>query len=272
VLAHGVCRFDVLWNESIEADNTDDPKIDRRHYFRGVRTMLMEKGHEVFHSSVGWATGVGRRASDLKANVSRILDETGADKVNILAHSMGGLDARHMLFDDRNGNRIHERIASLTTISTPHRGTAFADWGIENFSQVPGIMKKMGLDISAFEDLTTTSCRAFSENPDVKAFEAECESEIEFQTYAGRQDFWGVFNLLKPSFRIIEDKEGANDGLVSVTSAQWKEAYFKGVLERTDHLNELGWWDVSQLLERESQDELLRRMHEFYAGVAQNLP
>jgi hypothetical protein len=27
VLAHGVCRFDVLWNESLDVDNNDDPKI-----------------------------------------------------------------------------------------------------------------------------------------------------------------------------------------------------------------------------------------------------
>jgi hypothetical protein len=35
VLAHGVCRFDILWNESLAVDNNDDPKIDRLHYFRG---------------------------------------------------------------------------------------------------------------------------------------------------------------------------------------------------------------------------------------------
>ena len=93
-----------------------------------------------------------------------------------------------------------------------------------------------------------------------------------FQTYAGRQALWGIFNLLKKPFRIIEEKEGENDGLVSVQSAKWRDDYFKGTLDQTDHLNELGWWEVSQLMKDEKPDELLQRIHEFYAAVAENLP
>lgn len=272
VLAHGVCRFDILWNESLDADNNDDPSLDRLHYFRGIRTMLMEKGFTVFHSKVGWAADVDSRASDLKENLLKILEQTGAEKVNIIAHSMGGLDARHMMFNDRNAGGIHEHVASLTTISTPHWGSPFADWGLRNLSLIPGILKRIGLDVSAFEDLQTHTCKAFNENPEVIEFESECQATVTFQTYAGKQDFWGIFNLLKGPARIIEEKEGANDGLVSVESAKWKEAYFKGVLNNTDHLNELGWWDISQLLDGETQDELLERIHKFYAEVAANLP
>ena len=78
--------------------------------------------------------------------------------------------------------------------------------------------------------------------------------------------------MLKGPARIIEEKEGENDGLVSVASAKWKDAYFKGVLDNTDHLNELGWWDISQLLDGETQDQLLARIHKFYAGLAAHLP
>ena len=95
---------------------------------------------------------------------------------------------------------------------------------------------------------------------------------IIFQTYAGRQNFWGIFNLLKGPFRIIEEKEGENDGLVSVQSAKWRDDYFKGTLDDTDHLNELGWWDVSQLMKGETSEELLQRIHSFYAAVANDLP
>ena len=48
--------------------------------------------------------------------------------------------------------------------------------------------------------------------------------------------------------------------------------YFKGILDETDHLNELGWWDISQLVEGESPDDLLHRIHNFYADVANDLP
>ncbi len=272
ILAHGVCRFDVLWNESLDADNNDDPEIDRLNYFRGIRTMLKGKGYSVYHSKVGWAESVDKRAADLKENLLQILDETEADKVNIIAHSMGGLDTRHMMFDDRNDGKIHERIASVTTISTPHQGSPFADWGLDNLSRIPALLKKVGLDISAFQDLRTDSCKAFNERKDVVAFELSCESQVKFQTYAGKQDFWGIFSLLKGPSRIIEEKEGENDGLVSVGSAKWRESYFRGILDETDHLNELGWWDADQLMEGESPDELMKRIHTFYADVAEDLP
>jgi triacylglycerol lipase len=272
ILAHGVCRFDILWNESLDVDNNDDPKIDRLNYFRGIRTMLTDKGYTVYHSKVAWAANLDKRAADLKENILKILVETKAEKANIMAHSMGGLDTRHMMFNDRYDGKIHEHIASLTTISTPHAGSPFADWGLDNLSRIPAILKKIGLDIDAFQDLRTDSCNAFNERPEVIAFELSCQSEIKFQTYAGRQDFWGVFNLLKGPFRIIEEKEGENDGLVSVTSAKWRDEYFKGTLDGTDHLNELGWWDVAQLVEGESPDELLQRIHNFYAEIANDLP
>ena len=125
VLAHGVCRFDILWNESLNADNNDDPRVDRLNYFRGIRTMLKDKGYLVYHSKVGWAADVDKRGADLKENILKILRQAGAEKVNIIAHSMGGLDSRHMMFNDRSDGKIHERIASLTTISTPHSGSPF---------------------------------------------------------------------------------------------------------------------------------------------------
>ena len=118
VLAHGVSRFDILWNESLDVDNNDDPKIDRLNYFRGIRTMLKDRGYDVYHSKVAWAANVDKRAADLKENILGILEKSGAEKVNIIAHSMGGLDARHMMFNDRDDGKIHERIASLTTVST----------------------------------------------------------------------------------------------------------------------------------------------------------
>ncbi len=272
VLAHGVCRFDVLWNQLLRVDDSDDPRIDKLHYFKGVRTMLKAKGYAAYHSRVAWAADVDTRANDLKQNVLRILDESGAQKVNIIAHSMGGLDARHMLFNDRDQGKIHEHIASLTTISTPHEGTPFADWGLEHFPQLPEVFRKIGLDISGLKDLRTEACRRFNNDPDVQGFETACEPTIQFRTYAGKQDFWGIFALLKGPFRIIEEKEGENDGLVSVRSAQWRAKYFKEALNDTDHLNELGWWDPDQIAAGESPRELRTRIHQLYATIASQLP
>ena len=51
-----------------------------------------------------------------------ILRKTGAEKVNIIAHSKGGLDSRWAI--SKLGLAPH--VASLTTINTPHRGCVFA--------------------------------------------------------------------------------------------------------------------------------------------------
>jgi triacylglycerol lipase len=272
VLAHGVCPFDTMWNRFIKGDNKKHHRTDRLHYFKGIRAMLEAKGCDVFHSRVSWAAGVDRRAKDLRSNIVDILERTGAEKTNIIAHSMGGLDARHMLFGDRNREKIHERIASLTTISTPHDGTPFADWGIDHLPFVIPIIHRLGLDIHGLQDLRTEACKAFNERSEVKSFEKDCQDSIRFQTYAGMQGMRGMFALFRRSFRVIEKKEGENDGLVSVRSARWREEYFKGILNECDHLNELGWWNPGQLLIGESPRQLLRRIHRFYAGIAEDLP
>ncbi len=272
VLAHGVCRFDALLNDALDLDNNDDPELDNLHYFKGIRTMLKDKGYVVYHSNVAWAAGVEKRADDLKENLLKILNETRTEKVNIIAHSMGGLDARHMMFNDRNDEEIHQRIASLTTISTPHEGSPFADWGLDNLTPLHLLIQKLGVDLSALKDLRTDTCKTFNEHQDVKEFEMACKGTIKFQTYAGRQDFWSVFSGLKIPFEIIRKAEGENDGMVSVRSARWRDEYFKGTLDKTDHLNETGWWAPDQLLAAESPDELLARIHDFYAGIAEQLP
>ena len=148
-----MCRFDVLWRKHV--DNTDDARRDQLHYFRGVRTMLRDQGYAAFHGNVPWAGSVEERAAAMHSDVLHVLQETGADKIHIIAHSMGGLDARHMLFADREAGRIHERVASLTTISTPHEGSPFADWGFANFKALMPVAARLGLDVRALEDLTT---------------------------------------------------------------------------------------------------------------------
>lgn len=272
VLAHGVCRFDRLWSDALDIDNSADPDRDRWHYFKGLRTMLADRGFDVFHSAVSWSAGVDTRACELKRNVLRILEKSRAPKVNLIAHSMGGLDARHMLYNFRASDPLSDRVASLTTISTPHEGSPFADWGIANLPLLVPVAKKMGLHIDGIQDLTTKRCQQFNHHPDVVRFEKSIETTIRFQTFAGVQTFSKVSEALKFSHTIIKKKAGDNDGLVSVASARWRDRYFKGILENTDHLNELGWQDPIPLPGKEDRRHLLERIHRFYLAVARDLP
>ena len=71
----------------------------------------------------GWfATDVRSLAARLAAQVERVCDRTGFDRVHIVAHSMGGLVARYYV--QRLGG--HERVHTLVTLGTPQRGTRWA--------------------------------------------------------------------------------------------------------------------------------------------------
>ncbi|MDA0837312.1 MAG: hypothetical protein O3B01_17565 [Planctomycetota bacterium] len=271
ILAHGFARFDEPWNKAFELDNRDGPRSDQYHYFRGIRSYLMENGFTVYHTNVPWSAGVKDRAEALRSNIETIL-AAGHEKVNIIAHSMGGLDSRHMLFEDRNEGRIHEKVASLTTISTPHNGSSFADWGNKNLGFLKPWAKSIGVDLAGLDCLTTEFCSEFNDDPEVCEFEESCFEQMEVRTYAGTQPFWKVLTLLKPSAYIIQNAEGDNDGLVSVESAKWREEFFKGTLEETDHLNEIGWWDLEQALAGETPAQFRKRILGFYLGVANELP
>lgn len=60
----------------------------------------------------------------LESAAQRVLQETGAPKLIVLAHSMGGLVARAWLREHGSA-----KLARLITLGTPHRGTALANFG-----------------------------------------------------------------------------------------------------------------------------------------------
>ena len=55
---------------------------------------------------------------DIKKKILEVIEKTGCEKVNIIAHSKGGLDSRYAI----SILGMDKYTASLTTISTPHRG------------------------------------------------------------------------------------------------------------------------------------------------------
>jgi len=271
ILAHGIARFDVGWNRLIDLDNKDNLFLDFFHYFRGIRTRLIEHGFSAYHSSVPWAEGVDKRAEQLRKNVTAVLERPDTDKVNIIAHSMGGLDARHMLFNDRNKGRIHEKVASLTTIGTPHLGTSFADEGIREHGELIDVLKRLSLYIEGVRDLTRDACAAFNNSAEVKAFEDDLKGHVELRAYTGSTSIENVLAILRKPYKIIKKEEGDNDGLVSVRSALWERAKHKEVWEETDHLNELAWWDLEQAA-TEGFLDLTMRIHDKYLEIAGQLP
>jgi len=261
ILAHGIARFDVLTNKLFQIDNND--KKDELHYFRNIRTFLESHDFDVEHTNVDWAGSLVKRAADLKQQVEQILQLKGATKVHIIGHSMGGLDARRMLWDNRAEN-FHHKVASVTTIGTPHHGSSFADFVSQGRREDA---EALGLGLDGVMDLRTDKMAEF--NAEVSDWERH--NGVRFRAYAGKQRLIHVFGPLKLSWLIIREREGDNDGFVSVTSARWNDEYFVPPVLDADHLNEIGWWDISESWQGVTPEQLEARIKNVYLGIAKEL-
>ncbi len=264
VLAHGIARFDVL----IRSDN--DMSTDHRNYWKNIRTILKENKYISYHTNVDWAGSVNKRAAELADQVKTYISDNEYSKVNIVAHSMGGIDARVAIA--KFG--LAHYVASLTTLHTPHHGTTFADWGFETgvAKLFTRLLKLLGIDAEGFSDLTTTACA--KRNRELEDFEKENAYKIKYFTYAGCQSADDIFLPLVPSFKIIKKREGRNDGLVSVESAKWKKEFFCGI-DNFDHLNVLGWWNISEndcIFGGRNKQAFEEEIKYFYSALANRLP
>jgi triacylglycerol lipase len=216
VLAHGLMGFDrlELGGKSLE-------------YFRGVPLKLRSLGAEVHVLKLAPTAGFLVRAQQL-ASAIRAIDST---RVNIVAHSMGGLDARYAIAK----LDIADRVASLTTIGTPHRGTPLADLGTELLGEMLGLRRMfemLGLDINAFYDCTTVRMDTF--NRDV--LDAQGVAYGSFIAVTPNK-ISRIHPLLVPAYLYLAQQVGANDGLVPAESQNWGEVY--GRIE-ADHWAQIG--------------------------------
>ncbi|KAF9046276.1 Alpha/Beta hydrolase protein [Panaeolus papilionaceus] len=119
VLCHGLYGFDSRGPSSF-------PSM-RMHYWSNVLRVLRGRvGAEVIVTSVPGTGSIASRASKLDEQLQVRARGRG---INFLAHSMGGLDCRHLISHIRPAEYAP---LSLTSICTPHRGSPFMDWCSSN--------------------------------------------------------------------------------------------------------------------------------------------
>ena len=68
--------------------------LKRPFYWGRIPDALEAHGAALYYGRQDCWASVGDNAQFLKGRLLKILEETGAEKVNIIAHSKGGLDAR----------------------------------------------------------------------------------------------------------------------------------------------------------------------------------
>ncbi|MDR1142968.1 MAG: hypothetical protein LBK77_01965 [Spirochaetaceae bacterium] len=200
------------------------------NYWGRIPRELIRNGASVYYGSQEAVGTVADNAGDLRDRILSVLEETGAEKVNIIAHSKGGLDSRYAI----SILGMADKVASLTTISTPHRGCRFVDracalpgW-VYRFTAkcFDGTFRRLGDKNPNFYTATRQFATASSEEfnktvPDVPG--------VYYQSFMSRMKSASSDPLLSLTYRLIRSMEGDNDGLVSTASAVWGE--FRGTVE-----------------------------------------
>jgi triacylglycerol lipase len=203
VLVHGILGFDQLMLGGVSVAD----------YFRLIPEALRVAGNIVPEPpTLNTSGSVAERGADLK-NYLECHPDVAGKRVHLVAHSMGGLDARFMI----SKLDMADRVLSLTTIGTPHHGSPIADFvvaaTISGFNQV---VEHAGINIKGIGDLSTTFCARFNE-------EVLDSPNVRYLSIAGQFEpprLIGVpFGILGFTHDLVRNKEGNNDGLVSVQSA-----------------------------------------------------
>lgn len=130
--------------------------------FHAVKEALEADGHKVYLADLPPFQSSQVRATHLKGAVDRALAE-GATKVNLIAHSMGGLDSRFLV--SPRGLAYGDRVATITTISTPHRGSAMADAVLQTMSR----LRARDEVLDRFFELLGQTFSSVAEDPNARA-------------------------------------------------------------------------------------------------------
>lgn len=264
VLAHGLFGFAEL-----KLAGSYLPPI---HYWRGIQEALTAHGREVITATVPPSGTIAERAAQLRRN---ILDASHGRPVNIIAHSMGGLDARYMISKSRSTNRSNNSLAAaaaqkedqqqqnreksqgdkgqpfttvendvnvraLVTIATPHHGSAYADHLLAQIgpTHLPALYR-------AWTATTGLGTGAFDQL--TRTYMRDTFNPATPDDPATAYFSYGAALVRKPpllspfraSHAVLVREEGPNDGLVSVDSARW--GTYKGTLEGVNHLDLINW-------------------------------
>lgn len=197
------------------------------NYWGRIPDELEANGATIFHGNHNSAASVEDSSIELIDRIEEIKKETGCEKVNIIAHSKGGLDARCAIAQGAWAD-----VASLTTINTPHRGCEFADYLLKEIPKnvqesitktYNAAAEKLGDTdpnfLAAVQDLTHEKCekrnRYILDSPNV--YYQSVGSKLSMAS-------GGKFPL-NYSYHLVKYFDGNNDGLVGEDSFEWGHHY-----------------------------------------------
>ncbi|MDE5945722.1 MAG: hypothetical protein K2G63_00235 [Oscillospiraceae bacterium] len=199
------------------------------NYWGRIPKELENRGCKVFYGHQDANGTIENNSLMIKKSLDKALIESGSEKVNIIAHSKGGLDARYLI----SSLGEYKKVASLSTVDTPHHGSQTVDFLLK----FPDILVKATGKITdffmyicgdscpesyqVFQELTTDYLEKFNiENPDMP--------DIYYQSYGFFMK--NIFSDIVMSFpySVIKSIEHENtDGLLTERAMNWTN--FRGM-------------------------------------------
>lgn len=198
------------------------------NYWGRIPQYLKRNGATIYYGEHQSAASVKDSGIEIAQRIKSITEKTGCEKVNIIAHSKGGLDARYAISCAGAG----EQVASLTTINTPHKGCLFAEkllkispqkfksFVADKYNIVAKTLGDKKPDfIDAVTDLTSSACEEFNRNtPDLDSVYYQSVGSKMNKASSGRFPLNVVYPLVK-------HYDGDNDGLVCEDSMKYGEKF-----------------------------------------------
>ena len=238
------------------------------NYWGRIPRTLQLHGATIYYGEHQSALTVKESARELASRIKLIVDRSGCEKVNIIAHSKGGLDCRYAISEFG----MAPYVASITTVNTPHRGCLFAERLMDS---IPESVKNKVATV-----YNTTLTALGDENPDFLAaindLTAEaCQKRNELLTFPDgifAQSIGSVMEHphkgqfpLNLSYHYVKNFDGENDGLVGESSFAWGEKY---TLLRSRGTRGISHGDVIDLNRENIRDFDVRA---FYSEVVSDL-
>ena len=198
-------------------------------YWGRITGRLKALGANVFFSNHDCIGPIRDNAIKIKARLDELIETEQLEKVNIIAHSKGGIEARYLI--SSLGSAV--RTASLTTFASPHRGIK----ALDSVCRIPFALPAADPLVNAYFKLWG------DKNPQFKktVMELTCENMEKFNaenpnnpdvlyfSYAAKMKNALSDPIFCLTFPIVKRVDGDNDGLIPIESAQWGN--FKGIIE-----------------------------------------